>query len=94
MVCDVCAKGLWKIPVNTRESSRNTIYPEIRRACSVQYPVFSRASIQDMCMVMLIVMGKTSVSKFFLLPEVSLACEPKVRIISVFIFYWMFSLPI
>lgn len=93
--------GMWcmcKRPLeNTCEHKRiaGTLFiHEMRRACSVQYPVFIRASIQDMCTVMLIDMGKTSVSKFFLLPEVSLAHEPKVRIIYVFIFYWMFSLSI
>lgn len=74
--CNACARGLWKIPENTRDNSRNSVFiSELERiAHSVHYPVLAEpTSEKDICKVRQI--ANLPFRRFFLLLAVSLVCE-------------------
>lgn len=75
-VCNACVRGLWKIPENTRDNSRSSVFiSELERvAHSVHYPVLAEpTSEKDICKVRQI--ANRPFRKFFLLLAVSLVCE-------------------
>lgn len=75
-VCNACASGRWKIPENTRDNSRNSVFiSELERiAHSVHYAVLAQpTSEKDICKVRQI--ANLPFRKFFLLLAVTLVCE-------------------